>query len=643
MKKMTYNEMKNILINASDAYYNKSISIMSDEEFDNLKDEFISLYPNDNFLKQVGASVNNSRWEKVEHKIPMSSLNKVHHRDEFLKWTDSIGDNKYIANDKLDGISINCRFEQGKLVSALTRGDGVTGEEIFRNVVKMKNIKCNKNFSANLRGEIVIKQNDFVALNEKLSKSGEKTMSNPRNAASGIAKRFDGSNSEYLTVLFYDCNGDFKTEEEKFKYIESLGFETSYWKVGSVDDILEVYKNFEDFKRKESEYDIDGLVVKADNISLQKKLGLIGSNPKAQIAWKFEAMTAETTLIDIEWNVGNQQILTPVAIFETVRLGANVSRASLCNVDMFIEMNLAKGDKILVSKRNDVIPKCESIIKKSGNKPFEYPKTCPVCNEPTTIKGKFLYCLNDDCDSNIIGSLNKFIDKTGMLGISESTLTKLYESGLVKTSADLYRISVDEVLSLEGFAEKSAQKVIDIINSHKEMNLATFIGALNIPQFSESMTKLLVEAGYDNLDKLMKISKSELVSIKGIEEKKASAFLNGINKKKELIKDLLKVGVKIIEKRSTGMKSSSSKLSGKSFVFTGAIERIDPETSKHYTRDKLQEFVVMNGGTTPSSLSKETTYLVQADPSSQSTKTQKAQKFGTSIISETEFFKMIGM
>jgi len=637
--------MKIKLISASDSYYNKSISIMSDREFDEMKDEFARLYPEDAFIKNIGAHLpDNSHWEKAKHEIQMTSLNKVNSVEQFRKWVLNNPLNRFVITDKLDGISVSLSYSNGTLQRATTRGDGIFGEVITRNVIKMKNVKKSLgNFSGCLRGEIVLKQNDFIALNEKLSKSGEKTMSNPRNAASGIAKRLDSTDSEYLTVLYYFITGDFQNESDKFKKIESLGLKTSFWKEVDCDGAIDVYNDFQSSKRSKWDVDIDGLVVTVEDIKFQKKLGMLNDNPKYSIAWKFEAMTAETTLIDIEWNVGNQLILTPVVIFQTVRLGADVSRASLCNVDMFIEMNLSKGDKILVSRRNDVIPKAESVIKKSGNKPFEYPKICPVCNEPTTIKGKFLYCLNDDCDSNIIGSLNKFIDKTDMLGISESTLTKLYESGLVKTPADLYRICVNDVLILEGFAKKSAQKVIDIINTHKEMSLAVFIGALNIPQFSESMTKLLVESGYDTLEKLMKISKSELISIKGIEEKKASAFLNGMYKKKELIKDLLKVGVKIIEKRGTNMKSSGSKLSCKSFVFTGTIERIDPETSKHYTRDKLQEFVVMNGGTTPSSLSKETTYLVQADPSSQSTKTQKAEKFGVEIISEVEFFKMIGM
>jgi DNA ligase (NAD+) len=642
--KMFYEKMKQTLISASDSYYNKSESILTDEEFDILKAEFKSLFPNDPLNTTIGAPVDNSHWEKAEHDILMTSLNKCNEVSEFLKWVNITKVDELVITTKLDGISLNLKYVNGKLEQAITRGDGIYGEVITRNVIKMKNVKKSiGNFTGNLRGEIVLKQKDFESLNKKLSNSGEKLMSNPRNAANGIAKRLDSTDSEYLTVLYYFTTGDFKTEAEKFKYIENLGLETAYWKLVNIDGAVKVYKEFEDHKRAESEVDIDGMVISVNNLEIQKKLGLINDNPKYSIAWKFKAMFAKTKLIDISWQPGNQQILTPVAIFETVRLGADISRASLCNVDMFITMNLAKGDEILVSRRNDVIPKVESIIKKSGNKPFEYPKTCTACGELTTIKGKFLYCLNEDCDSNVIGSLNKFIDKTDMLGISESTLTKLYNSGKVNTPADLYKLTKEDVLSLDGFAERSAQKVIDIINEKKEMNLPVFIGSLNIPQFSESMAKLLVESGYDTLDKMLKISKSELLSIKGIEDKKAMAFLNGINKKKELIKDLLKVGV-VIKQKEKVMKKSGGKLIGKSFVFTGAINRENPETpGKHYNRETLQLFVIENGGTTPSSLSKEVNYLVQADKNSVSSKTQKAIKYGTNIISEEEFFTMLGM
>jgi len=639
-------ELRQLLNIASDAYYNNSdSSYLTDEEFDKFKDELKTLSPDDPFLKQIGSPVkDNSHWEKREHKIAMSSLNKCNTVEEFRKWAEDIGDSLYCVNDKLDGISLDEEYENGKLEYATTRGEGDIGENIVRNVLKMKNVKPNiKNFTGNLRGEIVLFQEDFEKINEICKKNNKKPFSNPRNAASGIAKKLDGTFCEFLTVLYYNCTGNFKTEKEKFEYIESLGLKTSYWDVGTVDDMVATYEKFEEGIRAKSQYCIDGLVIKANSIELQTKHGDLGGNPKAQIAWKFEAMKGKTKLVDIPWQMGNQQILTPVAIFDTIQLGANISKASLCNVDMFLQMKLAKGDEIIVSRRNDVIPKVESISKRSGNKPFEYPKTCPICNAPTTIRGKFLYCVNEECDGNVIGGLNKYVQKVDMKGLAESTLVKLYQKELIATPADLYRLTVEDVLSCDGFAQRSAEKVIEIINSRKELNLAIFVGALNIPQFSESMTKLLIAEGYDDLDKILKITKEELVKIKGIESKTADSFLKGIDKKKQLIKDLLDVGVTIKSKQERKGNSMSNKLGGKFYIFTGAINRIDPATGKHYNRDTLEGFVIENGGNISPSMNKETNFLVQADKNSKSSKTKKAEQYGTEIIDEEEFFKRIGM
>lgn len=631
---MTYEQMKQIIIQCCDDYYNQNESNFSDAEFDSLKDEFAQKYPNDPLLKQIGAPVDNSHWEKAIHTIPMTSLNKVNTQEEFINWAKSIGDNMYCVNDKLDGISIACRFDHGKLISAITRGDGKVGEEIYRNVIKMKNIKCNnKIFSGTLRGEIVLKQKDFEDLNILLVSNGKKPMSNPRNAASGIAKRLDGDNAEYLTVLFYDCDSNFKTEEEKFQYIESLGFKTSFWNVVFIDEVLIIYKNFEDYLRKKSEYDIDGLVIRANSMYLQKKLGWFSNgNPVSLVAWKFGAMSGETTLLDIDWHNGNQQTISPVLVFETVNLGTNISRASLSNLDLFQQANLAKGDKIMISRANDVIPFFCGVSKKSGNQPFEYPKTCSSCGEKTVVKGKFLYCDNDDCVANVVGSLNKYVTKTNMLGLAESTLVKLNVAGLVETPVDLYRITAKDVLTLEGFASRSAQKVIDIINDKKEMTLPIFIGALNIAGFSESMTKLLVSDGYDTLEKIRNITKRELVNIKGIESKKADMFLDGIKKKSELIEDLLSVGIKIKQKEKV-MAKKDAKLAGKSFCVTGALEM-----------GKREEFITMvedNGGVYKSSITKDLNFLVMNDTYSGTGKNLKASNLGVTIINENEFLNML--
>jgi DNA ligase (NAD+) len=286
---------------------------------------------------------------------------------------------------------------------------------------------------------------------------------------------------------------------------------------------------------------------------------------------------------------------------------------------------------------------------------FQIPKTCPVCGQQTKVSGKFLICANEECEGSAIGSIKKWVDKSEMktLGIGDKTIENLFNAGLIKTPADLYRLKKEDILKLERQGERSSQKLIDIIQSKRELSLPAFIGALNIKDFSTSMTERLVEAGYDTIEKLQKLAEIpdasleyclpfELITIDGIGEKKADAFIRGINKKRELIEDLLTV-VSIIKKEKKGEsnKMVSGKLSGQSFCFTGAINRIDPDTGKHMTREKMWELVKANGGTVETSLKKGTGFLVQSDPNSVSGKTQKAKKLRVIIISEDDFFKMI--
>ena len=649
---MNYNEMKKRLLEACDSYYNKSESIMSDKEFDELKDEFTRLYPDDEFITKIGSPVPEvTEWKKESHKIPMASLDKVNLVNEFINWLHKKKSNDFIVESKIDGISMDLEYQNGYLVKAITRGDGKTGENILRNVVKMKNVKRRiSNFNGSIRGEIVLCKDDFVILNRKMKDNNEKEFVNERNAASGIAKKFNGDNAEFLTIFYYDVTGDWKTEEDKMKWIESQGLKTSYWKKCTQDECIQIYNDFENKLRSEMPYIIDGLVIKIDDMKIQEKLGYsVGSgNPNSQVAWKFGAETAKTKVINVEWQLGNSSRITPVLIMEPVKLcGVTIQRASVHNLGMFNDFNFHVGDVVLIERCNDVIPGViENLSNHTGARrgdKLEVPKNCPVCGEKASVGGIFLECKNESCSGNEVGNLAKWVKKLDLKGIATATLERLYEAGLVKTPSDLYRLKPNMICELEGFGSSSANKIVETLNSKKELSFGEFIGGLNISNFSDKTAELLEKNGLDTVQKIMQKKDDELASIHGIGMVTAKAIREGLSKKINVINQLNAVGITIMKKEKIMKKSSGSKLSGKSFVFTGAIERIDPETSKHYTRDKLQEFVVMNGGINSSSLSKETTYLVQADPSSQSTKTQKAQKFGTSIISEIEFFKMIGM
>lgn len=342
---------------ASKSYYNDSISIISDEEYDNLRDELQRISPNDEFLKKIGYEVSGKQWDKLKHKISMSSLSKVNTIDQFKKWALGLNDDIYISEEKLDGISIDLEYENGVLIKAITRGDGEIGENIFNNVIKMKGVnkKLNDNINCSIRGEIVLKFDDFEKLLEF------ETLKNPRNAASGIAKRFDGKYSEYLSILVYDIEIDnkyFKYELEKIEYLKKLSFEISPYIKGTIDELCEHYKNYENGLRLKAKYEIDGLVVKCNSIKLQNEQGYSSDNrPKAQIAFKFSSITKISKVIDVKWQVGTTGIITPIIYIEPTNIGGVVVKKMNChNLEIFNNFKLYKGCKLLFKRSNDVIP-----------------------------------------------------------------------------------------------------------------------------------------------------------------------------------------------------------------------------------------------------------------------------------------------
>ena len=361
---MTKKVLRDLLVKASDSYYNSAESIISDEEFDIGFKYFTAKYPNDELNKQIGAKIKTSEWKKALHKIRMCSLNKANTAEEFHKWASTILDKFYIIMDKCDGISIAMEYENGELVKAITRGDGIEGEDIYKNVINMKNVKMTiPNFTGSIRGEIVMFVTDFEQLNVILKEKGEKEHSNPRNTAAGVAKRFDGNNTEFLTVLYYDATGKWETEEQKLNWLNSQGLKTCFWTKCDIHHCQDYYEEYEKHLRAETPYDVDGLVIKANSIALQDKLGLLGENPRAQIAWKFTSMKAETTLLDIDWQVGANRRITPVAVLEPIKVGGVIVRkASLHNLRYFNDLMPYKNARVLISRRGDVIPQIEKII-----------------------------------------------------------------------------------------------------------------------------------------------------------------------------------------------------------------------------------------------------------------------------------------
>jgi len=651
---MNKKEMSSYLLRASDAYYNESNPIMSDEEFDKLLDTFKSLYPNDPLLKTIGAPVDRSSgWTKATHKIPMGSLSKVTNDDEFNKWSKKSIAAYYCLSEKLDGISIDLEYENGVIVKAITRGDGEIGENITKNVIQMQNVKLTiDDFTGSIRGEIVLKQADFDAITYIQNERLEIPITNMRNGASGLAKRQDGKYSEYLSIIYYDITGYYQFKSQKFIALENYGLPTAIVTLHedmankyyvTMEDVNRIYQEYENSKRAGLDYEIDGLVIEINAQDEYDRLGINSDNrPNGAVAYKFPSIKRETKLLDITWQLGNTGTITPVAELEPVKMGGvTVKRASLHNLQIFKDLDVRVNDTVLVSRRGDVIPQIERVVERdSQDVYFGMPVNCPECDNELKVDGKFLVCDNSKCSGVMIGTILKWLRTTGMAskGIGEKTIEKLFSLGLIQLPSDLYKIKESDISNLEGFGKRSAEKFVSIVQSHKEVPLAEFIGGLNMKNFSTSMAKLLVDSDFDTLDKMRNITVNELVKIKGIEIKTADGFLTGLYERKDVIDSLINVGVTIKENKVMET-NLNGVLLGKSFCFTGKVEATDADGNR-YKRGMLEALVIENGGTTKN-VSNGLTYLVQADPSSQSSKTVKALKLGVEIISDVEFLEML--
>jgi DNA ligase (NAD+) len=648
---MTQDQMGQKLIEADKAYYNDSSPTMTDEEYDDLRDEFSSLYPDDEYFDNVGAEPEStSEWKKAPHIIFMGSLAKIHSKEELFKFANDNSVDDFILEDKMDGLTAELIYENGKLVQAITRGRSDTnlGEDILINVRKMKNVKLNLPFSGSLKGEIYITRQDFQKVNEILRSKSMKGLKNPRNGTSGTAKRYDGQFSEYLSILYYDVltdDVDFSTEAEKLQYIQdNLQLKICNAKQCNKEQAIELFNLYEEKLRAELNYDIDGLVVRINDLKVQEKLGITGAIPNGQKAWKFKALMVKTNILSIELNVSGGGRVNPVAILKPVDAGGvTISRATLHNFSRIRKLNLGENDEVIISRRNDVIPFLEKVEKHVG-KTFEFPKLCPICesqlfNKESDTDEKFLYCENMTCESRRLGSLKRWIGAVEIEDMGPRTIQSLYDSGMVNEPADFYKLTLDNFTCLDRIGERTGTKILKRLHDKMEITIPDFICGLNVSNVSKATAKTLVEAGFDTIEKIQSASTTELVKVKGIEIRTAEQIVSGLAKKKTVIENLFNVGIKIKEIEKVEVKSNI--FAGKSVCFTGGISRCD-ETGKRFTRDMMQKLVIENGGTI-SAVKSGLSFLCQVDPNSVSSKSQKAKELKVTIISEDNFFKMLGM
>jgi DNA ligase (NAD+) len=630
-------ELVKLLRKYKDAYYNDA-PLVSDAAYDALEDELRELDPSHDFLKTVGAPVAAvTAWEKARHAIPMGSLNKAVDEEEFRQWVQRCTDlakkdklkditKDLFVTEKLDGLSLAVTYDKGKLADAITRGDGEVGERITPNAKRMKGVlpqikdKRAAKGTITVRGEIILKLSDM--------KKAFPGAANPRNQASGTSKRFDGQGCEHLTVMFYDLDGiDYKNEVEKFKILDELGLLVPNFKACDLDGALALHVEYSKTKRAKLDYEIDGLVVRANDNHVQHMLGELGGRPRAAIAYKFASQAKVTTLVDIVWETGSSGRVSPVAVVKPVVLaGATVQRASLHNAGMIAELDIGIGDEILVSRRNDVIPYVEEVVTKKG-KTAKPPTKCPTCNAPLEKIGEYLACRNyKKCQALIEGRIENWIDAQGILEWGDKLINQLVEAKLVAEPADLYKLKPQQIANLERRGMVIAQKVLDNLRATLPLSLPKFLAALGIENFGLQTAKTIANAGFDSLDKVQAATQAELSAIPGVGPAKGKAVFDGLKDRKDEIKRLIAVGVSPVAKAQGGP------LAGLTFCFTGALSK---------PRKEFEQMVEERGGTLLAGVTKDLKYLVMADPGSGSSKAQKAAKYGTECIDEAGFMALI--
>jgi DNA ligase (NAD+) len=606
---------------AADAYYNGQ-PVVSDQRWDAWKDELIRLAPNHPALSQVGAPVDGA-WPKVTHEVPMGSLNKVNTPDEIRAWARECKVHKqelFTTPEKLDGISVDLMYENGFFKQGSSRGDGETGQNITPNVRKMEGVKSKVRgkFTGNVRGEIVLRRSHH--------KKYFPEYANPRNAASGIATCFHGR-TDKLTVIAYQVEGkDFDTEGEMMRWLEGAGFLTPNWGLSTIEQVIRLREKYQDKTRDSLDYEIDGLVIRINDRAKQLALGEKSHRPAGQMAFKFDAQLAETTINKIVWQVGDTGRITPVAEFDTVKLmGVKIKRASLYNFTYMVELGVRAGCKALIKRANDVIPRVEEVTE-GGGKPIA-PKLCSACGTAVVTDGEYIRCPNKaECPPQVLGRISKWVSEQGILEWGDKVIQRLIDAELVTDVADIYRLTVDDIAGLDRMGKRSAQVLIKELDKYRAVPLENFIGGLNIDGVATSTTKQVIREGYDTLGAMRKMTISQLEDVPSFGETRARIFHDGLIENEDRIDDILAAGVKI-KARAKGV------LTGKSFCFTG---------KSSLPRKQLWQLVEKNGGDGKKSVGRGLDFLVLADPNSTSSKAKAARKNNTRLLSEDEFVKMAG-
>ena len=641
------------LNNASYAYYNQ-IPIISDYEWDKMYDELINLEEETGIVlsnsptHNVGYSVADELKE-VEHNHPMLSLDKTKSIDELIEF---IGNMDCFLSVKADGLTTSLHYINGKLIGAETRGDGVKGTECLQNVLTMKNVPKEIPYKDELiiDGETIIGWNTFREINDKLPE--DKKYKHPRNLVSGSLQLLDSKEAASRNMRFVAWRVikgfEHKTPSRDLYQAKEIGFEIipfvklskEYtWSKEELENILDDIRTY----AYEDSIPYDGAVMAVDDYKIADSMGRTDKFFRHSMAYKYEDELFETVLTDIEWNTSKTGLINPVAIFNPVDLnGAITTRATLHNITYIKDMMLGIGDRIRVYRSNMVIPKVHDSIDKSGN--FNIPSKCPICGQPTRIikenDSEVLVCENPNCKGKLLGKLVHAASRNALdiENLSESTIEKFINLGWLNSIQDMYHLSdhENEMKTLDGFGKKSVEKLLNSIEKSRKTSLERFLYSLSIPLLGKSASMMIAEAidyNFDTfIDKMTNKGTEYFRYLPGI----GDALISSLNTYwKNHYSDILQLANEFtFEKSNIVLDEIPKTLQGKTFVVTGSVN--------HYkNRDELKADIVVHGGTVVGSVSSKTSYLINNDINSTSSKNQKAKSLNIPIITEEEFMKML--
>ncbi|MBT6843313.1 MAG: NAD-dependent DNA ligase LigA [Candidatus Melainabacteria bacterium] len=660
-----YQELLTKLKAWNEAYYLNDAPVVEDAVYDAHMQELLALEKvnpeiirEDSPSQNVGAKLSSTKFGKVKHEIPMISLANAFGPEEIREWEERVNriigeetKRDYVFELKIDGLSIAIDYKDGNMVRAATRGDGKVGEDVTENVrtittlpqeVNVETLQLGSNFQ--IRGEIFINKSDFVKINEEQTRLGGTIYANPRNTASGSLRQLDSkvTASRKLDAIFYSLFPQAKTHTESLKQLEEYGFKTNAANnkvCKTIDEVIELYEYWQENKNN-LDYEIDGAVVKINQIDLQTTLGSTAKSPRWAIALKFAAEIAETQIESVDYELGRLGTITPVANLSPVQLaGTTVKRATLHNFDQVARLGVRVGDWVNVRKAGEIIPEIVSVNlgKRGETQTIEVPVACPVCGSEVENEDVSYRCTNvASCPAQVLRRIQHWCSKGAMdiSGVGPALVATLLENNLIKTPLDLYRLKLEDITGIERMAEKSSQNAIDSIRASRSQGFSRFLFALGIKHVGINVAELVASYFPD-----LAILESELLNNKG----ESLVKVDGLGPKiieslqeffesdtyKEF-KALLQEQAELLDIQSNEAKQVGTRLEGSSFVITGTLT----ESRSHY-----EDLIKINGGKVSSAISKKTSYLLCGENAG--SKHDKAEQLGVKILNEKEFHELL--